>query len=74
MNDENRMNDIEMKLAHLEMQVEDMSSVILAQEAEIAQLKQKIARAEGKIEVMGNDDSTDASLLETLAQERPPHY
>ena len=71
-----RINDIEAKLAHLEMQFEDLNSIILDQAEMITYLKAKLSQAESKIEEIEHDrdDKAGLSTIEIAARDKPPHY
>ncbi len=72
---EKRLSDIEIKLAHIERQFEDLNGVVLEQAAAIRKLTTKLSQAEGKIEELesGKDDG-GLSSIEIAAQSKPPHY
>ena len=72
---ENRLENLEIILAHQEQQMQDMSEMITAQWKEIDRLKAKITRLEGKIEETekGNEE-TSLSTTELAAMNKPPHY
>lgn len=71
-----RMADIEMKLMHLETQIEDMNTVVIEQAEVITYLKAKVKVAEGRIDTLSHDleEERGLSSIEKLAQEKPPHY
>lgn len=75
MTDDNRLDDLEMALAHQEQQIQDMSEMITAQWKEIDRLKARISRLEGKSED-AQQDSGEKSLSATdiAARDKPPHY
>ncbi len=77
MSDDERLTSVEIKLMHLEAQIEDMNGVVLAQEAEIARLNMKIKRTEAKMQSVaadGQGDDSGMSSMEAMAAERPPHW
>ncbi|MGH1399314.1 MAG: SlyX family protein [Alphaproteobacteria bacterium] len=77
MSESERLTSVEIKLMHLEVQIEDMNSVVLAQEAEIARLNMKIKRAEAKMQSVaadGQESDSGMSSMEAMAAERPPHW
>ena len=76
MSDEDRIVDLEMKLAHIEQQFEDLNAVVLEQSDVIRALKAKLSLAESKIEDLANakEDGEDLSSIEIAAREKPPHY
>ena len=69
---EDRLNDIEIKLAHLDMQFEELNSVVLEQNALIQRLRNKIQQ----IEEERNSDNEDGTLTpaQIAARDKPPHY
>lgn len=74
MSDE-RINDIESKLAYLDKQFEDLNGVVMEQDAMIRHLKAKISRMQEEHENSGSENS-DKGLSPTQIAERdkPPHY
>ena len=76
---EDRLNELECKIAYLESQNSEMSDVLHAQWKEIDLLKRKIVRAESKIESLehsrsDSDDTAGMSSIEIAALDKPPHY
>lgn len=68
---EDRLNDIETKLAYLDMQFEEMNGVILEQSEIIQRLKSKIDMLQSN-----NEESPDKGLSpsEIAERDKPPHY
>lgn len=69
-----RITDLEIKLSHIEQQLEDMNGALLSQNDLIVKLERKLARAEGKIAEIGEDHDTGLSATEIAARDKPPHY
>lgn len=69
-----RITDLEIKLSHLEQQLEDMNSVVLSQNDMIVKLDRKLQRAEGKIAEIGEDHDSGLSATDIAARDKPPHY
>lgn len=76
MSNDERIIDLEMKLAHVEQQFEDLNAVVLEQSEIIRALKAKLSLAESKIEDLANakEDGENLSSIEIAAREKPPHY
>ncbi len=72
---EDRLNDIETRLAYLDMQFDEMNGVILEQGTIIRRLRAKIERLEAEKEedAQGNSDH-GLSPSEIAARDKPPHY
>lgn len=72
---EDRLNDIETRLAYLDMQFDEMNGVILEQGTIIRRLRAKIERLEAEKEedAQGNSDR-GLSPSEIAARDKPPHY
>ena len=69
---EDRMNDIESKLAHLDMQFDELNGVVLEQGALIHRLRNKIQQLE---EERDNENDEDAlTPTQIAARDKPPHY
>ena len=69
---EDRLNDIEIKLAHLDMQFEELNSVVLEQNALIQRLRNKIQQIEEERDSEGEDKGL--TLAQIAARDKPPHY
>jgi SlyX protein len=72
-----RLNDIEIKLAHQDQQISDLNDVLLRQGREIEMLKTKLRHAEDKLqEALQNlpDGGKALSPTEIAARDKPPHY
>lgn len=72
MSDE-RLNTMEMKLAELEKQFEDLNDVVLKQDRLISGLKLKIQSMEDTVQGDGEND-TVLSTAQIAARDKPPHY
>ena len=70
---DDRLNDIETRLAYLDMQFDEMNGVILEQATMIRHLKAKISRLEVQNEDEGSEDR-GLSASEIAARDKPPHY
>lgn len=74
---EERLVEIEMKMAHQEQQIGDLSEVVLRQGREIDVLKAKLRIAEEKMADMLErmpGDGKGLSPSEIAARDKPPHY
>ena len=73
---EERIENLEITLAHQDQQIQDMSEMITAQWKEIERLKAHIQRTEEKLlEFMDSDEESEAlSATEFAARNKPPHY
>ena len=72
-----KIEAIEMTLAHHDRQIEDLSEMISLQWKEIERLKLKLAAAYNKIDEMNSasgDQKEPQSISEIAASEKPPHY
>lgn len=72
-----KIEAIEMALAHHDRQIEDLSEMISLQWKEIERLKFKLAEAYSKIDEMnaaGSEGKEPSSVSEIAASEKPPHY
>lgn len=69
---EDRLNDIEIKLAHLDMQFEELNSVVLEQNALIQRLRNKIQQIEEERDSEGEDKGLTPAQI--AARDKPPHY
>lgn len=65
---EDRLIAVESALAHLQHDLEQLHSVVLAQQTEIEKLRTELAGLGGRISRFEEDDLPDAR------EERPPHY
>ncbi|KHD88555.1 MAG: SlyX family protein [Bdellovibrio sp. ArHS] len=68
--DEQRFIDIETKLAHQEMIVEELNQVLYQQQKTIDQLEKLVQGLTKKMKEL----VTDESGLEIRGHEKPPHY
>lgn len=75
-----KLNDIEMLIAHQERQIQDLSEIVAKQWDEIEVLKSRLNRTQDKLKVVEETansatKSGDAmSVSEFAASEKPPHY
>lgn len=69
---EDRLNDIEIKLAHLDKQFEELNSVVLEQNALIQRLRNKIQQIEEERDSEGEDKGLTPAQI--AARDKPPHY
>ncbi len=65
--DETRLADLEVKCAHLEKMVSDLSEVMWRQQKELDALKDAYRGIKDKM-------SGDPGLVDASINERPPHY
>lgn len=75
--DENRIDAIEIALAHQDQQIAELTEVINRQWQEIETLKRLLMKAEAKISSIasdGGDPHAGLSTTEIAAMEKPPHY
>ncbi len=75
--DNNKLENIEVILAHQEQQINELNEVITEQWAQIELLKKRIKKVLLKIERLENSDQINEdglSSIEKSATERPPHY
>ncbi len=63
--------DIQEMLAHQDSQIQDLSSVMIAQGKEIDALKQQITHLKHKIQTA---DSDNENISANPANQKPPHY
>ena len=73
---EEKFHKIEMTLAHQEQQIHDLNDMMNRQWLEIDRLKAMLAKAQDKINTMGDSGQQGESLsmLEQAALDKPPHY
>lgn len=74
-----KIEEIEMLLAHQERQIQDLSDMITLQGKEIAVLKTRLDRTQKKLVDMeeadgGAGQSESLSVTEQAARDKPPHY
>ena len=63
---EQRMNELEMRVAHQEKTIAELNDVITAQWKKMETLERKLQRFGEELEAMESS--------ETLANQKPPHY
>jgi SlyX protein len=74
---EERLADIEIKLAHQDQQIADLNDVVLRQGREIELLNAKLRRAEERLQDVSQsleDTGKPLSPTEIAARDKPPHY
>jgi len=64
---DDRLNDLEMKLAHQDQQIQELSEVLSAQYDKIDMLEARVKRLQGKLEE-GGGSGQDTPV------DKPPHY
>lgn len=64
---ETRLSDLEVKIAHLEKMVSDLSEVMWRQQQELDALREGYRGLKDKM-------SGDPGLVDPANNERPPHY
>ena len=72
-----RLNDIEIKLAHQDQQISDLNDVVLRQGREIEAFSRKLRHAEDRLQdALQNlpDGGKALSPTEIAARDKPPHY
>lgn len=69
MSDSERLTKLEMLVMHLEHDVQQMHQVLLAQQAEMARLRELISRLEARVE-----QAAEGPEIRDPEEERPPHY
>jgi SlyX protein len=68
MNDDKRLEDIEIKLAHLEQAVQQISDVVAQQQQQLEAATLRAQRLAGRLEEL------EGSGASATAFEKPPHY
>lgn len=76
MSDTDRIENLEITLAHQDQQIQDMSEMITAQWKEIDRLKRHIQQTEEKLQEFmdSEDEDKPQSATEFAARNKPPHY
>lgn len=69
MNDDARLETLEIKLAHLERANQELSDVLIAQQRELAQLVARLQHLGDRVAALGEPGGPS-----TPAVEIPPHY
>jgi SlyX protein len=69
MNTENRFIDLEIKVAHLEKNLEELGDVVYKQQQEIRNLEQKLENF-----IKRSQSNTNGELEIRGPNEKPPHY
>lgn len=77
MSDE-RLNSLEMTIAHLEQKLDELSDVVAEQDQTITALKAKLKITYSKVEEMEErareSEDKDLSPSEIAERDKPPHY
>lgn len=75
---QDKIQEIEMLLAHQERQIQDLSDMIALQGKEIVTLQMRLDRTQKKlIEIeagAGAGEDEGLSVTEQAARDKPPHY
>jgi SlyX protein len=74
---EERLADIEIKLAHQDQQIAGLNDAVLRQGREIELLNAKLRRAEERLQDVSQsleDNGKPLSPSEIAARDKPPHY
>ncbi|MDA7568425.1 SlyX family protein [Emcibacteraceae bacterium] len=67
----NRLNELEIKIAHQEQQINDLSDMVSEQWTMIERLGGRLTKANSRIESLENNPQIEQS---SLLDEKPPHY
>ena len=73
---EEKIENLEMTMAHQDRQIQDLSDMLIAQGKEIDRLKRHIIKTEQKLEEYMDAAKEDDGLssAEIAARDKPPHY
>ena len=76
---EERISQLEITVAHQAKEIEDLSDIVNKQYKDIEKLKSFILKTKGKLDniesIMEEQGlSSSKSLVDSLAEEVPPHY
>ncbi|MCB9991158.1 MAG: SlyX family protein [Rhodospirillales bacterium] len=76
MSDAEKIEQLEIALAHQDRQIQDMSDMLGAQWKEIERLKRHLTKTEEKLQDYIDSAGEDAGLspTEIAARDKPPHY
>ena len=66
-----RLNELEIKIAHQEQQINDLSDMVSEQWTMIERLGGQLTKANSRIESLENNPQIEKS---SLLDEKPPHY
>lgn len=66
---DDRLNELEVKMAHQEQQITDLSEMVSEQWKLIEKLGGLLSKADARLESLENNSSADGPL-----DEKPPHY
>jgi uncharacterized coiled-coil protein SlyX len=69
MTEQNRLDSIEFKLAHLEQSIQQISDVVAKQQSQLDAAIARAQRLAGRLEELESGPGTSATALE-----KPPHY
>lgn len=67
----NRLNELEIKIAHQEQQINDLSDMVSEQWTMIERLGGQLTKANSRIESLENNPQLEKH---NLLDEKPPHY
>ncbi|MBT5765655.1 MAG: SlyX family protein [Kordiimonadaceae bacterium] len=67
----NRLNELEIKIAHQEQQINDLSDMVSEQWTMIERLGGQLTKTNSRIESLENNPQIEKS---SLLDEKPPHY
>ncbi len=67
----NRLNELEIKIAHQEQQINDLSDMVSEQWTMIERLGGQLTKTNSRIESLENNPQIEQS---SLLDEKPPHY
>ncbi|WP_321395419.1 SlyX family protein [Emcibacter sp.] len=70
-NPEDKLTGLEIKLAHQDQQIHDLSDMVTRQWHEIDRLKKALQKTESRLSLLEEDDSDTGNAP---AYEKPPHY
>ena len=70
MTPEQRIEELEIRLSHLERSLQDISDEVIRQQQEIERLGERNLRLAERVEAMQSEAAEDAATRE----EPPPHY
>lgn len=65
--DETRLTELEIRNAHLEKTVAELSEVLWRQQRELDALKEQLGKLSDRLDA-------DPGLVDATRQDRPPHY
>ena len=69
-----RLEAIEVKLAHLERALSEISDVVIRQQKELELATARHQRLSDQLAMLESEGASNAAPQDSLAQEKPPHY